>query len=301
MNDIEQRFEKLNVWSRDGERAPHKPLLVLLALAAFSRGQQQLRFADCEKPLDALLREFGPTRKAYHPEYPFWRLTKDALWELEADGPLRPRASNSDPTRVSLRKADARGHFPADVTRALASDPALVGRIAARVLDGHFPETLHEDILQAVGLTPSTQQQWETVQRRRRDPEFRAAVLMAYQYRCAVCGLDLRLGSLSIGLEAAHVKWHQAFGPDEVANGVCLCTLHHKLFDLGTFTLHPSGRLLVSERVHGTTGFEETLLRFHGVQAARPIRPEHIVHDDFLDWHRVQVFKREARPLSTAA
>ena len=58
-------------------------------------------------------------------------------------------------------------------------------------------------------------------------------MLTAYEWRCAVCGLDVRLGSVSIILEAAHIKWHQAGGPDEESNGLALGVLHHKAFDLG--------------------------------------------------------------------
>jgi hypothetical protein len=36
VDSIEERFEKLNVWRRGDERAPHKPLLVPLALAAYA-------------------------------------------------------------------------------------------------------------------------------------------------------------------------------------------------------------------------------------------------------------------------
>ncbi len=64
-------------------------------------------------------------------------------------------------------------------------------------------------------------------------------MLLAYQYRCGVCGHDLRLGSQTIGLEAAHIKWFQAQGPDIVPNGLALCSLHHKIFDLGAFAILP--------------------------------------------------------------
>jgi hypothetical protein len=42
---------------------------------------------------------------------------------------------------------------------------------------------------------------------------------------------------LSVALDAAHIRWHQAGGPDEEANGLALRVLHHKLFDLGAFTV----------------------------------------------------------------
>ncbi|ABM96819.1 phosphorothioated DNA-binding restriction endonuclease [Methylibium petroleiphilum] len=291
---IEARFEQLNVWRNGDKRAPHKPLLILLALASWQRGAREMRFAECEQKLGELIREFGPAAKAVHPEYPFWRLQNDGLWVVEADQEMRTRQSNSDPLKSELRAAGARGHFFADVAEELERRPALIGRVAQRVLDAHFPETLHEDILAAVGLEVS--EETESTTRRRRDPNFRNAVLQAYQYRCAVCELDLRIGSITVGLEAAHVKWHQARGPDAVHNGVALCSLHHKLFDLGAFHIGADRRILVSEQVHGTSRFEEVLLRHHGALALEPVRSEHKVLRDFVGWHFDQVFKKEARP-----
>ena len=74
--------------------------------------------------------------------------------------------------------------------------------------------------MDAVGL----EIQFEQTLRRRRDPAFRERVLMAYQYRCAVCGYDLRLGTQQVALEAAHIKWHQAGGPGSRHCGACART-----------------------------------------------------------------------------
>ena len=82
--------------------------------------------------------------------------------------------------------------------------------------------------------------------RQRRDPNFRANVLRAYEYRCAVCGFDVRLGPSPVALEAAHIKWHQAGGPDLEVNGLALCVLHQRLFDRGAFTLSKQLQIMVS-------------------------------------------------------
>jgi putative restriction endonuclease len=49
----------------------------------------------------------------------------------------------------------------------------------------------------------------------------------------------------------------QERGPDEESNGPALCTLHHKLFDRGVFTLSDTLNVVVSERASGTRGFQE--------------------------------------------
>ena len=40
-------------------------------------------------------------------------------------------------------------------------------------------------------------------------------------------------------------------GPDEEQIGLALCSLHHKAFDLGAFTIQPDHVMLVSELAHG--------------------------------------------------
>jgi putative restriction endonuclease len=292
MVTVVDQFRELNVWQRGSERAPHKPLLALLALACLSRGQKVLTFAEAEPKLRELLLEFGPSRKSLHPEYPFWRLKNDGLWVVTADAPMRSRLSNEDPPVSVLRSARAQGAFPADVQQELLAHPQRIAEVAQQLLADNFPETLHQDILDAVGLSVD----YTVAVRRRRDPNFRSEVLVAYQYRCAMCGLDLRLGQISVGLEAAHIKWHQARGPDSVDNGVAFCSMHHKLFDFGAFTIAKDHRLLVSEQVNGSAAVDEVLLRHHGASISLPRRPEHHPRPDFLQWHEREVFKQRALP-----
>lgn len=142
---------------------------------------------------------------------------------------------------------------------------------------------MHEDLLDATGLgdLPPAQS--------RRDPAFRERVLVAYEWRCAVCSFDVRLRNASIGLDAAHIKWHQAGGPDLEENGLALCVLHHKLFDRGAFSLSAERRILLSEQVHGSDGFPE-LLRWHGQPTRPPQNPIWKPNATYVAWHRAQVF-----------
>jgi putative restriction endonuclease len=40
--ELRQRFNSLTVWKRGGERAPHKPLLVIYAIARLLRGERRM-------------------------------------------------------------------------------------------------------------------------------------------------------------------------------------------------------------------------------------------------------------------
>lgn len=292
-DEILQAFGRINVWSRGSERAPHKPLLVLYALGQLSHGgSNSIAFRDVAPKLTELLKEFGPSRSSYHPEYPFWRLQNDGVWVVDSAVKLRRRVGQTDVPKQELFRKDVHAHFAEEVADHLKRDPTLIAEIALRLLDAHFPASLHQDILNSVGLDLTLR---EDVNRRKRDPGFRVRILTAYEYACAVCGFDVRLGSQVLGLEAAHIQWHQAGGPDEEQNGLALCSLHHKAFDLGAFTIQRDRVLLISEQAYGRQGFEEWLLNFHGRDIRQPQRAAYLPAEPFLAWHEREVFKRPAR------
>ena len=283
------RFDELNTWKQGDQRAPHKPLLVLYALGRWQQGKVEVTFKEAEPELTALLREFGPPRKSDHPEQPFWRLQRDGVWSVQTPTNLPQKKGADIPKVGALRSHDVRAGFTPEVQAALVAEPALVARIATQILERHFPESLHLDILNAVNLTLET-----ITTQRKRDSKFRQRVLRAYEYRCAVCGFDVRLGSVSIALDAAHIRWHQFGGPDVECNGLALCVLHHKTFDLGVFTLS-DGVLFVSDQANGTAGFQESLLAYHGKPIRPPQHPDWKPEPGHLEWHGREVFKGEAR------
>src|SRR5262249_50402985 len=103
-----------------GQRAPHKPLLVLYALGRWSHGDTgAIPFRDVDRDLTPMLREFGPPRQSYHPEYPFWRLQNDGVWAVTAAGAMKARQRNS-----SLPKGELLAHDALGKTWPLAWPPA---------------------------------------------------------------------------------------------------------------------------------------------------------------------------------
>lgn len=295
-SDLLERFARLQVWRRAGERAPHKPLLVLFALGRLLSGHERLApYPVIDDALGRLLREFGSVRRSVHPEYPFWRLQNDGVWEVRGAGDLRTRRGGTEPLRSELMRGAVRGGFTPEIASRLRADHSMAYAIAHAVLDAHFPPSIHDDILASVGLDEPVEAS-AAAPPRRRDPRFRMRVLTAYERRCAVCGFDVRLGDTQVGLDAAHIQWHQAGGPDTEQNGFALCALHHKLFDRGAFTVSHRHTIELSAHVHGGVGFGELLLRFHGKPIERPQSSVYLPGGEFLEWHHREVFQRPVRP-----
>lgn len=295
--ELRDRVERITIWKRGGQRAPHKPLLLLLALGRWSRdpADRALPFREVAPILSGLLAEFGPPRKAHHPEYPFWRLQNDGLWVLDHAEPLERRLGSTDARKSELLEHDVKGGFPPEIYDLLDAHPSLAYTLAQDLLDAHFPASLHADLLEAVGMR--CRHPLPERARRRRDPAFRRQVLIAYEHRCAVCGFDVRLGGSTIGIEAAHIRWFQAGGPDAPANGLALCALHHQLFDRGAFTLTFDLNVEVSEQAHGTTGFEDWLHRHHGKALRAPVSRAYRPQEAFVAWHHREVFREPGRRL----
>lgn len=292
-----EQFATVTVWQQNGARAPHKPLLLLMMLARLQRGEPRLiGYQQLEAPLKKLLTDYGPQRRHGHqPEYPFWNLQRDSIWEVPERAALltaiEGRKRQKDIPRAILHAHRAHGGLTEAIYARLQDDAQLVHRIAGRLLNDNFPATVHDEILDAVGMP------WVvvTTRRRKRDPAFRNIVLRIYDYRCAVCGYDGRLGGKPLGIEAAHVMWHAAGGPDAPENGLALCSFHHRALDRGALGIDEHYRVAVSQDVHGGRAVEDWLLRFAGRPLAIPQSGQPRVEAGFVSWHRDQVFHHPAR------
>jgi putative restriction endonuclease len=289
-DQVWHRLRNLNVWKREGQRAPHKPLLILLALSRLTRGLPRLStFAELEQPLTQLLIRFGPPRRSQHPEYPFWRLQSDGLWEVVNAGNLRLRKGNTDPLKRELVDNAIEGGLPRDIYRLLKRNPKLVQEVAHSLAEAHFPQSVCDDILSELNLSdviPAT---------RCRDAAFRSAVIQAYEHRCAVCGYDTRFGQSDLGLEAAHIKWFQAGGPDTVENGLALCSLHHKAFDRGAIGVDCDLTIIISADVYGQESAQKWFFAFNGTRLRAPQNTGLEPASVYLEWHIREVFRAPAR------
>ena len=255
------RLATVRIDRSHGGRAPHKPLMLLLALGrvGLGPGSRLIPYGTADERFRELWAEFGRPGAPPRVHYPFGRLRNDdGLWEIPEESQLSTgRAAD---LRVSeAKRLGITGGFRQEVHDLLWRRPELVSRAARQILREHFPPSIHQDILDAVRLAagPPSRRVDEPMPRRGtkvreytpRDSRFRKAVLEAYDERCAVCEHDIRFGDRLLGLEAAHIRWHSHDGRDVVHNGLALCSLHHKALDLGAMGLEGKGggyRVLVS-------------------------------------------------------
>ncbi|MEZ8740087.1 phosphorothioated DNA-binding restriction endonuclease [Photobacterium swingsii] len=286
--ELFDKIQTISRWRRGDQRAPHKPLMLLYALSQYKQGHERLfQFEnEVDQQVKDLLVQYGPSRKAYHPEYPFWRLAneKDSFWELKNGEECIPRKSNTDPKKSELIKYNVMAGFDATSYQSLISNPELIEKIASKLIQDNFPNTLQEELFVRFDFEVDTST-------KQRDPNFRKNVLRAYNYRCAVCGFDLALDTVPVGIEAAHIKWKQYSGPCEVSNGIALCSIHHKALDRGAITLDYGLKVKVSPAVTGGE-LVNRLIRDFDNKAIRLPRDSYLQPaESMIEWHVKEVFQ----------
>ena len=281
------RLGSINVYKRGEQRAPHKPLYLLLLLARLQESAPRLvKFIDIRDKLNSALRLFAPRVASVNAQYPFWRLQNDKLSEVVHRGNLRIRQSNDDPTVSSLIASEAMGGLTEEDFALLAGNFDLQSLVAHKILDAHFPHVIHGDLVNFFGLRLNTPHRDDYSSY----SEFNRSVIGAYDGRCAVSGFSVSYLGKPVGLDATHICWPQIGGNDAVSNGIAMTALHARLFHLGVFTITPDFKISLSaEGGFGESGHALGLVnrRHIYVPSDHSERP----NIEALAWHNRSVFR----------
>jgi len=195
-------------------------------------------------------------------------------------------------TEKGLDEALRLTNTPSDLKDSLPTKSYEVQKIAKKLVESRRPED-YDPFDRSKKTTTTTR---EAILRTR---GFRQAVIVAYDFRCAVCGLKISSpDSASWEVEAAHIVPHRSLGRDDIFNGLALCGLHHWAFDTGWFTLMDDYNVQVSPQTDRLPsdfgkmdGFD--FLQSLAERKQRILLPERQAiypHINAIRWHRQNIF-----------
>ncbi len=306
---LRNQFQNIRQASVSGNRAPHKPLLLLYVLSRLwvEQNHRLFSYEEIKPKLAELLDRFYESKKKQNTKDPFTRLLSDQIgWELKGVEGVSQNHISALSERDLLERG-VTGGFSHEAMKTLLDQPNLILRLAHLLLTKNFPESYFSVICQDLGFPDPLREFIPSIDvatrvesddlalAPKRDPNFRERVLNAYRRKCAFCGSAVRLRDTLVDLEAAHIRWHCYEGPDTIPNGLALCSSHHKLFDWGAISLERSSnayRILLAVTLNSTGPMEEWLEQIRGSDILLPRDEQDWPNPEFVDWHLDQVFEK---------
>jgi putative restriction endonuclease len=182
---------------------------------------------------------------------------------------------------------DAHGGLTESDYSLIRNDLNLQTLAIHKILDGHFPRSIHEDIIEFFDLRLSGARASDD----HTESEFRLRIVTAYDNACALTGYSLGYRRTFPGLDAAHICWPQAGGNDDVCNGIAMTTLHRKLFHLGLFTIDENMKVVFCSELADMSRPGPMLAKLKGKKISLPKKPQLWPSEDALRWHRKWVFR----------
>lgn len=266
-HDFLQRLSRIARSNRRGEKAPHKPVLLLALADWFGQQGPAMNRIPVDDELVRLFKEnwrllyrsdaFGPDITQ-----PLHYLQSDGFWTLMDGKGQRLVAQIRSVRRLAEVNAfgcldeAVFGYFQLTYTREM---------IRMKVLDIFFPGTKAHYIMvrgmdgfildiEADVLMDHAAPRYERKIRELREWEgfirhhkFRDSVLHVYRETCCISGWRVEDATV---IDACHILPHAESGIDRVSNGLALCPNLHRAFDLGLIGLDDRYRVMVKEKLH---------------------------------------------------
>ena len=306
-----KKFAKLRV-DRVRGIAPHKPILLLSAIALIQQGIiRQNRIFLSPELIATFLKYWSFLGSESHRSdisQPFFHLQSEGFWHLKAKAGFESviKSKVKIKTLNGLRDAVQYAYFDDklfELIQNLSSRDSLIkilvntwfsdksSQIEQLFQINSFQE-FQDRLRERGGAVYSVDEVEDEPKSIIRDAAFRRIVISAYEYRCAFCELQV-LNSLNQHIvDGAHIKPFSQFRDDRFDNGLSLCKNHHWAFDRGWFTVDDDYKIVVSNDLREESPHAQTMRDFHGQNIVLPAQQNYLPRIEALRWHQENVFNQ---------
>ena len=308
---------------QDGRQTPHKPFLLLIIMEMLESGElseNHIPFGEIEKKklffADLIAVFNGGNTKNWQPSLhnPFFHLKTNGFWHLDPLE-LQSRPAGITPSESYLRNTDAVAKLDERLFVLLVM-PEYREMLRQTLISTYFSNIRHE-IEQVIAahrthsrehiagdiegyseqLIQDTQHPFLIqrdvasiqVETPVRSAGFRKAIMKIYEYKCAVCALDIRTASGASITDAAHIIPFSVSCNDDIRNGLSLCKSHHWAFDAKLFSLNETYHVIVPPISHEHEPTEKMLSELRDKRIWTPTGEQYRPHQEALAWHRERV------------
>jgi putative restriction endonuclease len=288
-----ERLYNLHRDKRGSHERPHKPVLLLSILDMLERGQiAKNEIALSPELVKTFRRYFDVVRQQDDKptiENPFYHLSGDKFWQLEKPGagPIYEPGHASSPPSMRILKSAAGRFDPGlwELMRNRGSRNQLREALVTRYFPEHRPELQSLFIEAEPPRGAALNEEFEQA----RSGAFRVTVLEIYDFRCAACGLRVKLNDGFSLVEAAHLIPFNVTRDDKPNNGLALCPNHHRAMDRYLIApcpdgKHPAGIWRVGPALDSRIEGQKDLVALHGQRVLPPGEEKFFPARESLRW-----------------
>jgi putative restriction endonuclease len=289
------KLRRLNVYRAKGGLAPHKPLLLLVALELAQEGilprtilplTPELAFRFCSYWTIVAHRRTQPADV----RLPFHHLQTDGFWSaLTEDG--RP-----SPDDRLTRYAQLTSDFIS-----CAKSPAWRDQARRILIARYFQPDERLALYSLLGMPVPSEDEMrrdasskslEEARKQGREVRFRLSVVAAYGYACALTGYRLTTISAGSIVDGAHIHRFSDSRNNDPRNGLALCKNAHWLFDNDLWAVADDYTVIVAAgRFSQDSPDQKPLGAYHGQELHLPSDPALWPNPVHLAWHRKHTFR----------
>lgn len=270
---------------------PHKYLVLLLALRKLRDTKSSAVTWNEDSPkLESLIEQFN-NKSNVNAINPFFRLKNDGIWEINSS--LDANSNISE-----IRRENPIGKLTSSIESELINNYELTNEVIRQILAAAFSDSFYEDVLVAVGFDSreilySAPREILLDPSKKRDSQWPAKILQAWESQCAFCGYDGKIDNAPVGIDAAHIRWFNQDGPDAMDNGLALCSLHHRLLDRGVIGFKDPETLTISKTFSAATESGKRIYDLLDVKL-RPRSGTLLPAEQHVAWHKENIFRGDS-------
>lgn len=296
-------------------RSPYKPLLLLAVMDLFAQGQITTNFIQLTPDLGDIFHlycaQVMPPDWRCNIAMPFFHLNREGFWQLKPlPGKESILASGRRLQSASLLLDTVAGAVLDDELYSLMCVEKSRDVLRAVIIETYFDEPTQKRLLAQTTINAEafkySQQLLAGVLKKEtkvkesaekyspsgRDQGFRRAVVLAYNHRCALCGIRMQTPDGHTAVAAAHIVPWSVSHNDDPRNGMALCHLCHWTFDKGLVGVSAEYRVLTSPRLSTDQNVPGHLVTLSHREILGPTKKELWPDVASLKWHLREVFRK---------
>ncbi len=304
LHHFTRKFAKLHTASKNGEKAPHKSILLLSIIQSIEYGEVYENKIYITPKLAARFKDNWHTyvsSQLFHPKFylPFYHLVTEGFWflkmlpgrELALTSSYSPKSFTAlaqvidyayldeelfmllmnEASRISLQQTLINTYFHG---LQIAPQYDLFGKIEAQILNESPAPYLRE-------ITEIDEEEKFI-----RDGVFKTTIPRIYNYTCCISGLRIISTRNVQMVDACHIipfSETRDQDADNIKNGLSLSPNLHRAFDRFLITIDQDFRVVVSDQF--TESGDHVIKQFHGKRIHLPTEMKYIPSLENLNWH----------------